>query len=701
MTTKKDFAGVRGQTGRTEFTVYGLECSVHQDTDSAQYFNLGQHLLPLRLEPTIKVDRYDVRLLLDEIDAPEIEPGQEAEDFDEQELDHERYLELELPSQPVEVVTPAVFDTDESESMPAEPVVPSEYAAVGFAYAAEPATPITPAFGINARPEALDVYLPPVNYPAHLGEHLPESGRIFKVMVQTAGFVREARQMEFLLRVKQAHNKNFSFLMPGTKLHPFFRWLVDANPAIPLLAKPVSTPGVKAAGSQPEEGLSLLSRYGSKDTAASTSSAQSASSGSPSDPPLSAAPHEHESVQQQQGCMGSGNASSSHPSGPMPSSEMQLIITKLAGFIQKYGIKFEATIKRKERGNPRFAFLMPWNEFHWLYRKNLVDAIVSRSSEEGSAAEPAPSAAAKGGPAVAVLLKANPSLNKAARRVFGPMPQASAAPSAKADEGDRPSSPTPVEDNSAAAQISPTASHDPSLDGHNLPYGHQPARDEAPPGLTGTAAVLRNGKAAATDKTELAGPREPAEDELTPEERKAKRRRLARQFLQTKKQQGQVSLEEARRQQLQALAMHRQALALDRDDVDALEEVPEEPPEPGEIPEPSDDGPLQRLTDAGISSQGFLPALETLLEPSRELQPNQHLFASTQTIPTKHAGAPEAAAFSSTSDGTSQSSSSSSDDSHEDDGSGGMNPRMAIDTYMRPSGSVFACAARQVTPEST
>ena len=214
MTTKKDFAGVRGQTGRTEFTVYGLECSVHQDTDSAQYFNLGQHLLPLRLEPTIKVDRYDVRLLLDEIDAPEIEPGQEAEDFDEQELDHERYLELELPSQPVEVVTPAVFDTgsgtecvlfgfegvcqyiliplglwtaaDESESMPAEPVVPSEYAAVGFAYAAEPATPITPAFGINARPEALDVYLPPVNYPAHLGEHLPESGRIFKVVTDSA-----------------------------------------------------------------------------------------------------------------------------------------------------------------------------------------------------------------------------------------------------------------------------------------------------------------------------------------------------------------------------------------------------------------------------------------------------------------------------------------------------------------------------------
>ena len=53
-----------------------------------------------------------------------------------------------------------------------------------------------------------------------------------QVMVQTAGFVRQAAQMEFLLRVKQAHNKNFGFLMPDTKLHPFFRWLVDTNPSL-------------------------------------------------------------------------------------------------------------------------------------------------------------------------------------------------------------------------------------------------------------------------------------------------------------------------------------------------------------------------------------------------------------------------------------------------------------------------------------
>ena len=95
MKARNDFAGVRGQTARVEFTVYGLECSVHEDPESAQYFNLGKHLLQLNSEPEVKVDRYDVRLLVDEGSrASDVEPGQEAEDFDQQELEDERYQDL-------------------------------------------------------------------------------------------------------------------------------------------------------------------------------------------------------------------------------------------------------------------------------------------------------------------------------------------------------------------------------------------------------------------------------------------------------------------------------------------------------------------------------------------------------------------------------------------------------------------------------
>jgi hypothetical protein len=50
-------------------------------------------------------------------------------------------------------------------------------------------------------------------------------------MAQTAKFVRGAgRQSVFVLRVKQVANPNFTFLMPGHPLHPYFEWLIDAGP---------------------------------------------------------------------------------------------------------------------------------------------------------------------------------------------------------------------------------------------------------------------------------------------------------------------------------------------------------------------------------------------------------------------------------------------------------------------------------------
>ncbi len=107
MKAKEDFAGVRGQTAPVEFTVYGLECDLHEDTDSAQYFNLGQHLLQLRAEPSVKVDRYDVRLLLDDVSlSSEAQPGTEAENFTEEELHHERFSALTLAESSDELEAP-------------------------------------------------------------------------------------------------------------------------------------------------------------------------------------------------------------------------------------------------------------------------------------------------------------------------------------------------------------------------------------------------------------------------------------------------------------------------------------------------------------------------------------------------------------------------------------------------------------------
>ena len=36
--------------------------------------------------------------------------------------------------------------------------------------------------------------------------------------------------------------------------------------------------------------------------------------------------------------------------------------------VQKNGLQFEATVRKKEQDNPRFGFLLPWHSHHWYYR---------------------------------------------------------------------------------------------------------------------------------------------------------------------------------------------------------------------------------------------------------------------------------------------------------------------------------------------
>jgi hypothetical protein len=52
-------------------------------------------------------------------------------------------------------------------------------------------------------------------------------------MMQTAKFVRESGgHSELVLRVRQASNPNFAFLRPDDHRHPYFQWLVTADPQV-------------------------------------------------------------------------------------------------------------------------------------------------------------------------------------------------------------------------------------------------------------------------------------------------------------------------------------------------------------------------------------------------------------------------------------------------------------------------------------
>lgn len=59
----------------------------------------------------------------------------------------------------------------------------------------------------------------------------PPKHTLVQIMTQTAAFVRaHGGSVEVMLRLKQAANSRFTFLMPADRLFPWYRWLVEEGP---------------------------------------------------------------------------------------------------------------------------------------------------------------------------------------------------------------------------------------------------------------------------------------------------------------------------------------------------------------------------------------------------------------------------------------------------------------------------------------
>lgn len=67
-------------------------------------------------------------------------------------------------------------------------------------------------------------FVPPFVVPERLRGHLPATLRQYRMIRQTAAFVRDSgQQAEVLLRVRRAADPTFAFLEPHSTLHPFYR----------------------------------------------------------------------------------------------------------------------------------------------------------------------------------------------------------------------------------------------------------------------------------------------------------------------------------------------------------------------------------------------------------------------------------------------------------------------------------------------
>lgn len=61
----------------------------------------------------------------------------------------------------------------------------------------------------------------------------------------------------------------------------------------------------------------------------------------------------------------------------------------MSAYVAKNGLSLEAKVREKHIDDPRFSFLLPWNEFHPYYKKkiqeeksnNLVDANSTKAND--------------------------------------------------------------------------------------------------------------------------------------------------------------------------------------------------------------------------------------------------------------------------------------------------------------------------------
>ncbi|XP_059301088.1 uncharacterized protein LOC132053192 isoform X1 [Lycium ferocissimum] len=199
-----------------DLEVVGRHALLFDDDAMSAFVNSNDALVEWN---SLQIDRYDVRHLLSSPPPSRRRSNTCSSSSNlvdgsiQSELDHERYLDLPLPSDEPEV--------EEGE----QPVDTGAYRAVGFSYGSTKDS----ADGKSSEvcQESSDFH-PSFPVPESLLQSLPPTEKLHQIIARTALFVsKHGGQSEIVLRVKQGNNPTFGFLMPEHGLHPYFRFLVD------------------------------------------------------------------------------------------------------------------------------------------------------------------------------------------------------------------------------------------------------------------------------------------------------------------------------------------------------------------------------------------------------------------------------------------------------------------------------------------
>ncbi len=346
-----------------EILVFGYACTVFRDDERALQVDRGALQIPWMGDPSMPIDRYDVRGLLSDLKKHEAQtPPLSREQYMSQEelcveemCDDERYRSMKIADEAEEKVK------KEEEAKRAA----GQGAAVGWSYSES---------GSQHQHQQQHSRAPP-----EISLH-----QMATVIEKTSEFIAsQGAQMEILMRAKEAHNPKFQFLNPENPYHPIYKQVLEKKRARLsgklLPSHTIHVPSLEEV----EESLRNLTR--NLPSAAPGISASSTSTSSPSaysklveklrvktappPPPPTAAPPPAPVVKESTPPPPSQASAEDDENTVMvqvPPYEEQALIDQTASYVCRFGGDKLSIVKK--RMPEKFAFLRSDNKYNNYYQ---------------------------------------------------------------------------------------------------------------------------------------------------------------------------------------------------------------------------------------------------------------------------------------------------------------------------------------------
>lgn len=400
------------ETPDNELLVFGYQCKLYRDDSKALFIDQGRHLIPCPSNTSLKVDRFDVRGALSDPVQFEPPPGgysdrleglTPAERKAEELCEEERYYDL------------FHNDVDEELYQDQDSNSGSNGAKIGFNYDGD-GTPGPKGPDDEESQDGLDFepFVPPEGFYIPPKMEVPENMKQHAVIEKTAKFISsQGIQMEILLKAKQSNNPQFSFLIHDDRLWPYYKHVLEAikTKVYPVIEKEPAKEKDSENAASPFEAVGPIvnmeqitsfeqnsvpvpNYIPSQDCVyfklMNSIGKVSGIKIQPKPVPETKPEQVNGDKTQQNTTITSGlqglvaYASDSDESdeeeepnsketytGPIPPSEIQNIIEKVASYVAKNGDEFEEIMANRTKDDPRFSFLAKDNEFHGYYLHKL------------------------------------------------------------------------------------------------------------------------------------------------------------------------------------------------------------------------------------------------------------------------------------------------------------------------------------------